>query len=121
MHTEVRCGVLPPKSTGVSLSMNVEPVVQLGYLIGHAEAHNWVILSCWVHVSHVAKHNWVISCAAHNWVILSCWVRVSHGGNSTTGLFHSSTQLGYFMRSTQLGYFVKLGSSLARWHNWVIS
>ena len=87
MHTEVRCGVLPPKSTGVSLSMNVEPVVQLGYLIGHAEAHNWVILSCWVHVSHVAKHNWVISCAAHNWVILSCWVRVSLGGNSTTGLF----------------------------------
>ena len=73
--------------------MNVEPVVQLGYLIGHAEAHNWVILSCWVHVSHVAKHNWVISCAAHNWVILSSWVRVSHGG--TTGLFHSSTQLGY--------------------------
>ena len=95
MHTEVRCGVLPPKSTGVSLSMNVEPV-QLGYLIGHAEAHNWVILS-----AGFTKHNWVISCAKH-----------------TTGLFcHAGfeshtvaiAQLGYFICSTQLGYFIKLG------------
>ena len=85
MHTEVRCGVLPPKSTGVSLSMNVEPVVQLGYLIGHAEAHNWVILSCWDFVM-------LGSC-------LAC----------------SKAQLGYFMRSTQLGYFVMLGSSLTWW------
>ena len=64
MHTEVRCGVLPPKSTGVSLSMNVEPV-QLGYLIGHAEAHNWVILSCWVHKAQLGY----FMCTTHNWVI----------------------------------------------------
>ena len=61
----------------------------------------------------IAAHNWAISCAAHNWVILSSWVRVSHGG--TTGLFHSSTQLGYFMQLTA-GLFV----SRAQQDNWVI-
>ena len=42
--------------------------------------------------------------------------------NHTTGLFHSSKQLGYFMQLTT-GLFVMLGSSLTRWHehNWVIS
>ena len=50
-------------------------------------------------VSHCESwHNWVILLGMqHNWVILWCW----EIGYSTTGLFHSSTQLGYF---TQLGY-----------------
>ena len=99
-------------------------------LVSHCESwHNWVILMG-------MQHNWVIVwyweigysttgyfIAAHNWVIShNCWVRVSHGGYSTTGLFHSSTQLGYFMQHTT-GLFVMLGSSIpARWrpHNVVI-
>ena len=93
-------------------------------------------------LGYFRQHTTGLFQTAHNWVISSCWVRISHGGHSTTGLFHASTQLGYFVMlgsslaragaiaqlgyfmsahnwviscSTQLGYFVMLGSSLARW------
>jgi len=87
--------------------MNVEPV-QLGYLIGHAEAHNWVILSCWVHKAQlgyfIAIHTTGLFCHAG---FESHTVAIAQ-----LGYFMRSTLLGYF---TQLGYFVMLGSSLARW------
>ena len=87
-------------------------IAQLGYFIA---AHNWVICdagfeSRTVAIAQlgyfIAAHNWVIS---HNWVICdagfeSRTVAIAQLGyfmQHTTGLFHSSTQLGYF---TQLGY-----------------
>ena len=57
-------------------------VAQLGYFIGHAQ-----------HTTGL-------------FVMLG--LCVSHGGCSTTGLFHSSTQLGYFMKLTT-GLFCHAG------------
>ena len=74
MHTEVRCGVLPPKSTGVSLSMNVDPVVQLGYfvMLGSCLACSKAQLGYFMRSTQLGYfvklgsslarwHNWVIS------------------------------------------------------------
>ena len=98
-------------------------------LVSHCESwHNWVILlgmqhltglfymlgSCVSHGGCSTTGLFYWACAAHNWVICHAgFVCLTRWLYSTTGLFHSSTQLGYFMQLTT-GLFVMLGSSLAR-------